>query len=56
MALKIYVHMDVTISNRMVGIKLKNPFAEQLQKLVRKLVWSVLGSLRKDPLDLRLHS
>ena len=45
MALKIHVHMDVTISNRMVGTKLKNPFAEQLQKLVRKLVWSVLGSL-----------
>ena len=34
MTLKIYVHMDVTISSMMVGVKLKNPFAEQLQKLV----------------------
>ena len=34
MALKIYVHTYRTISNMMVGVKLKNPFAEQLQKLV----------------------
>ena len=32
MALKIHVHMDVTISNTMVGAKLKNRFAEQSRK------------------------
>ena len=38
MALKIHVHMDVTISNTMVGAKLKNRFSEQSRKRERKPV------------------
>ena len=38
MALKIHVHNDMTISDRVVGVKLKNRFSEQLRKRDRKPV------------------